>query len=338
VVKDKNIERRAINMSTIPHPFKNLNFKVNLIDENTHYGKFVVEPLERGFGLTLGNALRRVLLSSLPGASVFAVEIEGARHEFSALPGVVEDVTTIVLNLKDLVLKIEDEDLEAKRIEVDIKGPMTLKAGDLDLPAFVKVINPELELLTLTDEGQLKMTIHIRNGRGYVTSESNKLERLHKSVGIIATDSNYSPVVKASYIVEPTRVGHDSSYDRLTMEITTNGSLTPQVAIALASKILGSHLNEFLKLETMVEEIKIFPPGEVVGPEPDPTDKPIEDLDLSVRSYNCLKRAGVQTIFELTQKTVEEMMKIRNLGKKSFDEIQKKLAERSLSFRDAHVK
>ncbi|NLN80856.1 MAG: DNA-directed RNA polymerase subunit alpha, partial [Erysipelotrichia bacterium] len=166
-------------MSTIPHPFKNLNFKVNLIDENTHYGKFVVEPLERGFGLTLGNALRRVLLSSLPGASVFAVEIEGARHEFSALPGVVEDVTTIVLNLKDLVLKIEDEDLEAKRIEVDIKGPMTLKAGDLDLPAFVKVINPELELLTLTDEGQLKMTIHIRNGRGYVTSESNKLERLH---------------------------------------------------------------------------------------------------------------------------------------------------------------
>lgn len=326
-------------MSLIPHPYKHLKFRITSLDEDTHYGKFVVEPLERGFGLTLGNALRRVLLSSLPGASVFAVEIEGARHEFSALSGVVEDVTTIILNLKDLVLIIEDEDQEPKRIEVDIKGPAVLKAGDLELPAFVKVINPDLVIANLTEGGHLKMDVHIRNGRGYVTSDSNKILRLHKSVvGIITTDSNYSPIVKASYVVEPTRVGHDSNYDRLTMEVTTNGSLSPQAAVALASRILASHFDLFVNLEKLAVETTIFPPEIEISDEPQPTDKPIEDLDLSVRSYNCLKRAGIQTIFELVQRTQEEVLKIRNLGKKSFDEIQEKLALRGLAFRDSHIK
>ncbi len=320
-------------MAKLPRPFEKMTFKTAIVDSTANYGKFVIEPLERGFGLTVGNALRRVLLSALPGASVYAVEIEGARHEFSALPGIEEDVTAIILNLKDLVLKIDDDDEKSKKIEVDIKGPGALKAGDLVLPAFVSVVNPDLELAHLTDEGHLKMTMFARNGRGYVTSEGNKLARTHQQVGVIATDSNYSPITKASYVVEPTRVGHDSNFDRLTLEVWTNGSMTPQDAVALSSRILIGHFEEFLKLQELTRDINII--KEVVEtPVDDVGDKAIEELDLSVRSYNCLKRAGIQTIRELIQKSEEEMMKVRNLGKKSLKEIKDKLVEMGLSFRD----
>jgi len=320
-------------MSKLAHPFERLQFKTAIVDGNSNYGKFVVEPLERGFGLTIGNALRRVLLSSLPGASVYAVEIEGARHEFSALPGLVEDVTAIILNLKDLVLKIDDEDLAAKRIDVDVVGPKVLKAGDLVLPAFVSVVNPELELAHLTEEGHLKMTMYARTGRGYVTSEGNKTDRNHQPVGVIATDSNYSPVTKASYIVEPTRVGHDSSYDKLTLEVWTNGSMSPQDAVALSSRILVAHFEEFIKLNELTRDINIVK-EEVEVVENKYDDMMIEELDLSVRSYNCLKRAGIQTVLELTQRSEDEMMKVRNLGKKSLKEVKDKLQAIGLNFRD----
>ena len=320
-------------MSRLPRPFEKMAFKTAIVDSTSNYGKFVIEPLERGFGLTIGNALRRVLLSALPGASVFAVEIEGARHEFSALPGIEEDVTAIILNLKDLVLKIDDEDDKPKRIEIDVKGPATLKAGDMELPAFVSIINPDLELAHLTEEGHLKMVMYARNGRGYVTSEGNKSSRSHQPVGVISTDSNYSPVTKASYIVEPTRVGHDSSFDRLTLEVWTNGSMSPQDAVALSSRILIGHFEEFLQLQELTRDINIIK-EEVETPVDDIGDRAIEELDLSVRSYNCLKRAGIQTIRELVQRSEEEMMKVRNLGKKSLKEIKDKLQAMGLSFRD----
>lgn len=320
-------------MSKLPRPFEKMMFKTAIVDSTSNYGKFVIEPLERGFGLTVGNALRRVLLSALPGASVFAVEIENARHEFSALPGLEEDVTAIILNLKDLVLKIDDDDEKPKRIEVDIKGPAVLKASDLELPVYVSVINPDLEIAHLTEEGHLKMTMYARNGRGYVTSEGNKSSRSHQPVGVIATNSNYSPVTKASYIVEPTRVGHDSSFDRLTLEVWTNGSMSPQDAVALSSRILIGHFEEFLKLQELTRDINIIK-EEVEKPVDDVGDKAIEELDLSVRSYNCLKRAGIQTIRELVQRSEEEMMKVRNLGKKSLKEIKDKLQAMGLSFRD----
>jgi DNA-directed RNA polymerase subunit alpha len=320
-------------MSRLPRPFEKMAFKTAIVDSTSNYGKFVIEPLERGFGLTIGNALRRVLLSALPGASVFAVEIEGARHEFSALPGIEEDVTAIILNLKDLVLKIDDEDDKPKRIEIDVKGPATLKAGDMELPAFVSIINPDLELAHLTEEGHLKMVMYARNGRGYVTSEGNKSSRSHQPVGVISTDSNYSPVTKASYIVEPTRVGHDSSFDRLTLEVWTNGSMSPQDAVALSSRILIGHFEEFLQLQELTRDINIIK-EEVETPVDDIGDRAIEELDLSVRSYNCLKRAGIQTIRELVQRSEEEMMKVRNLGKKSLKEIKDKLQAMGLGFRD----
>lgn len=320
-------------MSRLPRPFEKMAFKTAIVDSTSNYGKFVIEPLERGFGLTIGNALRRVLLSALPGASVFAVEIEGARHEFSALPGIEEDVTAIILNLKDLVLKIDDEDDKPKRIEIDVKGPATLKAGNMELPAFVSIINPDLELAHLTEEGHLKMVMYARNGRGYVTSEGNKSSRSHQPVGVISTDSNYSPVTKASYIVEPTRVGHDSSFDRLTLEVWTNGSMSPQDAVALSSRILIGHFEEFLKLQELTRDINIIK-EEVETPVDDIGDRAIEELDLSVRSYNCLKRAGIQTIRELVQRSEEEMMKVRNLGKKSLKEIKDKLQAMGLGFRD----
>ena len=312
--------------------FEKPSFKVAKFNTSTNYGEFVIEPLERGFGITLGNALRRVLLSSLPGASVYAVEIEGARHEFSALEGVVEDVTTIILNLKDLVLEIdEDDESSIKKINVDVKGPAEVTAADLQLPANVSVINPDLHIATVAEGGSLRMTIHARNGRGYVTAEGNKSSNYH--VGTIPTDSNYSPITKVSYVVEPTRVGHDSRYDRLHLEIWTNGSMLPQDALALAAKILVEHFELFLEVSDIAQNVNII--AEKVEKEVNVYEQMnIDELDLSVRSYNCLKRAGIQTVMELTQKTEEDMMKVRNLGKKSLKEVKEKLMAIGLSFRD----
>lgn len=317
----------------LPNPFEPVKINIAVNDENEHYAKIVAKPLERGFGITLGNALRRVLLSALPGASVVAVQIEGARHEFTALKGIEEDVTAIILNLKDLVLKIDDNSSELKRIEVDMKGPGVLHAGDLQLPALVSVCNPDLEIAHLNGEGHLVMTIYAGNGRGYVTAETNKSERHIDTVGVIATDSNYSPVVKVAYAVEPTRVLHDSKFDELTLEVTTNGSVTPKEAVALASQLLISHFQQFISLEESVQSIRLVK-EEVVAEDNKFQNMLIEELDLSVRSNNCLKRASITTVLELTQKTEEEMMKVRNLGKKSLKEVKEKLAAHGLHFRD----
>jgi DNA-directed RNA polymerase subunit alpha len=317
----------------LPDPFQPINFKIDVNDEKEHYARFVVEPLERGFGLTVGNALRRVLLSALPGASVFAVEIEGVRHEFSAIEGVEEDVTAIILNLKDLVLKIDDKSNDVKRLEVDFKGPGVLKASDLVLPALVSVINKDLEIAHLNKEGHLKMTIYAANGRGYVTSEANKIERKINTIGVISTDSNYSPVVKVAYSVEPTRVEHDSKFDKLILEVTTNGSVKPHEAVAMAAQLLVAHFSEFTKLDDVVKSYKLVK-EEVKTEENKYQDMMIEELDLSVRSNNCLKRAGISTVMELTQKSEDEMMKVRNLGKKSLKEVKEKLASIGLHFRD----
>ncbi len=320
-------------MSKIVKPFIKPEFSVAEYDSTNNKGKFVIEPLERGFALTLGNSLRRVLLSSLPGASVYAIEVEGARHEFSALEGVEEDVTMIVLTLKDLVLRIDSEDTSSRKLEIDVKGPAEVKASDIACPSDVEIINKDLVIAHVAEGGKLKMTLYVREGRGYVTSEGNKERRGEQKVGMIMTDSNYSPITKVSYEVEQTRVGHDASYEKLCMEVETNGSTTPQDAMALAAKMLIAHFEEFLKLDERTHDLNVIeePKEEAVDKFEDMT---IEELDLSVRSYNCLKRAAISTVRELTQKTEEDMMKVRNLGKKSLKEVKEKLLAIGLSFKD----
>ena len=317
----------------IANPFERFGISQADYDGTENYGRFVIEPLERGFGNTLGNALRRVLLSSLPGASLYAVEVEGARHEFTALEGVEEDVTSIILNLKGLVLKIPEEDDGNKRLEIDVKGPKVVTAKDIILPAGVEVVNPDLVIANVCEGGSLKMVLHARNGRGYVTGEQNKVIHSGLQLGTICTDSNYSPVRKANYTVENTRVGHDSRFDKLTVEVWTNGSILPQEALALSAEILIAHLNKFLDVADITRDINIEK-DEVKVEETKYENFTIEELDLSVRSYNCLKRAGIQTILELTDKTEEDMMKVKNLGKKSLKEIKEKLVSYGLSFKD----
>lgn len=308
-------------------------FKTATYDLDSFHGKFVMEPLERGFGITLGNALRRVLLSSLPGASVYAIQVDGARHEFSALDGVEEDVTTIILNIKDLVLKITSEDDDTpKLLTIDVKGPKTVTAADIQLPSDVEVINKDLVIANVAEGGNLKMVLHARKGRGFVTSEGNK--RITEfPLGTIPTDSSYSPIVKVNYEVEPTRVGHDSNYDRLVLEVWTNGSMLPQDAVGLAAKILSAHFELFLELSKIAEKEEIISTSQE-QPKNKYAEMTIEELDLSVRSYNCLKRAAISTVMELTNKTEEEMMKVRNLGRKSLKEVKGKLEALGLHFRE----
>lgn len=319
-------------MVKLPDPFEKFEITHADYDGNENYGRFVIEPLGRGFGLTVGNALRRVLLSSLPGASIYAVEIEGARHEFSALPGVEEDAATIILNLKDLILKIDSSIEDSKRLTIDVTGPKQVTGADIVCPTGVTIVNPEVVIANVCDGGNLKITLYVRNGRGFVTDEMNKTLHRNMPVGVIATDSNYSPIVKVSYNVEPARVGHDSRFDRLILEVQTNGSCTPQSALALAAKILVDHFSKYLDLENTTRDINIEK-EEVHQEENKYENVMIEELDLSVRSYNCLKRGGIQTVLELTDKTEEEMMKFKNLGKKSLKEIKEKLAQLGLSFK-----
>ena len=324
-------------MANLAKPFERSAFKVAQIDASDNYGKFVIEPLERGYGLTIGNSLRRILLSSLPGAAVCGVEIEGAQHEFSALKGIEEDVTTIILNLRDIIWVVDDESKEDKKVTVSVKGPKVVKASDLELPAFVKVVNPDVELAHVVEGGSLNMTIYVRKSRGYMTAENNKQLKgkiAVEQLGYIVTDSNYSPVTRACYAVEPARVGHDSRFDKLTLEVWTNGSILPQAAVALAAEMLVTNLMPFVELEKTVEDLNMIKEEEKIE-ENKFEVMPIEELDLSVRSYNCLKRAAISTVAELTQKTEEEMMKVRNLGKKSLKEVKEKLAENGLSFRES---
>ena len=317
----------------IANPFERFDISSADYDGTENYGRFVIEPLERGFGLTLGNALRRVLLSSLPGASIYAVEVEGARHEFTALPGVEEDVTTIILNLKDLVLAINPEDDGNKKLEINVDEPKVVTGADIVCPTGVEVINKDVVIANVCEGGKLHMVLHARNGRGYVTGEQNKFLHTVLPVGAISTDSNYSPVRKANYVVENTRVGHDSRFDKLILEVWTDGSITPQAAVALSAKILVEHFNKFADLEEITRDINIE--KEQVQVEENKFETiTIEELDLSVRSYNCLKRAGIATVLELTDKTEEDMMKVKNLGKKSLKEIKEKLAGIGLSFKE----
>ena len=321
-------------MMKIANPFERFEISQADYDGTENYGRFVIEPLERGFGLTLGNALRRVLLSSLPGASIYAVEVEGARHEFTALEGVEEDVTSIILNLKDLILRIDEGDDSNKKLEINVQGPAVVTAGMIKTEGTgVEVINPDLVIAHLTDRGSLRMVLHARNGRGYVTGEQNKLLHPNLQLGTIATDSNYSPVRKANYTVDATRVGHDSHFDKLTIEVWTDGSITPQVALAESANLLIKHFEKFLDVAEITRDINIE--KDIAPVEENKYENfAIEELDLSVRSYNCLKRAGIQTVLELTEKTEEDMMKVKNLGKKSLKEIKEKLAAYGLSFKD----
>lgn len=311
--------------------FEKPEFKIATYDKSTNYGHFVIEPLERGFGITLGNALRRVLLSSLPGASVYAIEVEGARHEFSSLEGVEEDVTSIILALKDLVIKI-DNDLEPSyKCSIHVETAKEVTAADIVCPTGVEIVNKDLVLAHVGEGGKLFMTIYVKNGRGYVTSEGNKSDSFPR--GVIPTDSNYSPITKVSYNVEQTRVGHDNNYDKLDMEIFTNGAMLPQEAIALAAKILVQHFNLFVELSEIATSEDILAET-VEEPKNKYQDMTIEELDLSVRSFNCLRRANISNVIELTQRTEEDMMKVRNLGKKSLKEVKEKLQAIGLGFRD----
>jgi len=300
---------------------------VELSDDGT-YGKFVVEPLERGYGITLGNSLRRILLSSLVGTAVTSVRIDGVLHEFSTIPGVYEDVTDITLNLKQLVMKLHNGD--QKTIYVEAEGEGEVLARDIITDADLEILNPDLHIATLDKDARLRMEINVAKGRRYVPADRNKTA--DQPIGLIPIDSIFSPIRKVNYTVEDTRVGQDSDYDKLTLEVWTNGSVAPGEAISLAAKILTEHLMLFVNYTESVSDMEIM-----VGKEGEQEDKKlemtIEELDLSVRSYNCLKRAGINTVEELIQKTEQDMMKVRNLGKKSLEEVINKLNELGLSLK-----
>ena len=296
--------------------------RIECIDSSPDYkfGKFVVEPLERGYGITLGNSLRRVLLSSLPGVAVNSIKINTVLHEFSTIPGVVEDVTEIILNIKELSAKMYCEGPKTVHIDVERDGPVT--AADIKTDADIEILNPDLHIATLNGEGKLYMELVLDKGRGYVSAEKNKYPG--QQIGVLPVDSIYTPVKKVNYTVENTRVGQNTEFDKLTLEVWTNGTIKPDEAISLGAKVMSEHLNLFIDLSDQARHTEIMV-------EKEETQKirvlemTIEELDLSVRSYNCLKRAGINTVEDLTIKTAEDMMKVRNLGKKSLEEVLQKL-------------
>lgn len=313
--------------------FERADFEVKEYVESENYGKFELSPLERGFGTTIGNALRRVLLSSLPGAAVFSIKVDGVYHEFTTIPGIREDVSMIILQLKKLIMTIEDDDVYD--LQISAKGPCTLTAGDIICPAQVEILNKDLEIAHLEKDVTLEMELKAKNGRGYVSADINKQlnQGASQGIGTVYTDSIYTPIEKVSYNVEPTRVGEDVKYDSLTMEIWTDGSINPQKALSLAAKILIDHLDIIASInEDILNMDNVIMEGTAEQPNKG-QQMMIEDLDLSVRSYNCLKRAGIQTVEELQQKTEDEMMRVRNLGKKSLKEVKEKLIELGLGFK-----
>ena len=294
--------------------------------EDISYGKYVVEPLERGYGMTLGNSLRRILLSSLPGYAATSIKIAGVQHEFSTIPGVTEDVTEIVLNVKRLILKLHCQ--EIKTVYIDAVGPCEVTAGDIKIDGEVEILNPELHICSLGEGATLNMEITLSQGRGYVSSDRNKTPQT--AIGVIPIDSIYSPVVKVNYSVEPTRVGDKTDFDKLTLEVWTDSTIAAKDAVSLGAKIMSDHLTVFTNLSdtigngsTVVEKVANSPDTKL--------SMTIDELDLSVRSYNCLKRANINTVADLVCKTAEDMMKVRNMGKKSLDEVQKKLEMMGLS-------
>ena len=311
--------------------FEKPNYKITDYVESNFYGKFELEPLERGFGTTLGNALRRVMLSSLPGSAISSVKIEGALHEFQTLEGVVEDVTTIILNLKKVVIKNHSNEGKIVRLNITKEGPVT--AGDIERDADIEIINPDLVIANVAKGGKLVAEMTVSNGRGYVKSEENKKLLDIKKVGVIPIDSIFSPIERISYDVESARVGQDESYDKLIMNVWTNGSIKPEEAIALAARILIEHFNILTNLSNIADMT-----GMMIEKTEDPKVKAlettIEDLDFSVRAYNCLKRAGIHTLQDLVNRSENDMMKIRNLGKKSLKEVLDKIKDMGLSLHD----
>lgn len=298
------------------------------IDENGHYGKFVVKPLERGYGTTLGNCMRRILLSSLPGAAITSVKIDGILHEFSTIPGVKEDVTEIILNLKRLAVRINGD--ENKRAIINAVGPKEVTAADIIVDADTEIFNPDLHIATLADNATLVMEMNLTSGRGYVPAEQNKKE--NTPIAEIPVDSIFTPVKKVNFTVDNTRVGQVTDFDKLTLELWTDGSITPEEGVSIGAKIMQEHLNLFIGLGSDVDEMEFM-----IEKDEDRKVKAlemtIEDLELSVRSFNCLKRASINTVEELTQRSEEDMMKVRNLGMKSLVEVKNKLAELGLSLK-----
>lgn len=301
---------------------------ITKVDESTNYGKFVVEPLERGYGTTLGNSLRRILLSSLPGAAVSSIQIDGVLHEFSTIDGVLEDVTQIILNIKKLALKMNTD--EDKNIEIDVNGPAKVTAADIVADPDVEVLNPEQYICTVADGGHFHVRMTVKKGRGYVAADQNKSDDM--PIGVLPIDSIFTPISRVNYQVESTRVGRRNDFDKLTLDVWTNGSISPREAISLAAKILTEHLDIFVNLTDEAKNAEIMVEKEETQKEK-MLEMTIEELDLSVRSYNCLKRAGINTVQELTNKTEADMMKVRNLGRKSLEEVKNKLADLGLGLR-----
>ena len=311
--------------------FEKPTYKITDYVESNFYGKFELEPLERGFGTTLGNALRRVMLSSMPGSAIVAVKIDGVMHEFQTIEGVIEDVTTIILNLKSVVLKNNTEEDKVLHLHASKEGEV--KAGDIETDADVEIINKDLVIATLAKGGKLDMELIVSNGRGYVPSNENKKFIENNKIGYIPIDALYSPIERISYEVDTARVGQDANYDKLILNVYTNGSLRPEEAIALGAKILIEHFNVLLDLSDIADMTGIMSAKEEDS-KLKKLETPIEDLDFSVRAFNCLKRANINTLGDLTAKSELEMMKIRNLGKKSLKEVIDKIKGMGLRFRD----
>lgn len=297
------------------------------VDNDNMYAKFVCEPLERGYGITLGNSLRRILLSSLPGAAITSIKVDGVQHEFTTIPNIVEDVVEIILNLKSVRLKIHDN--EEKNLRIDVDGAGEVTAADIVGDSNVEVLNPDLHICTIAEGGSLHMELTANRGRGYNPSTKNK--QPDQPIGVIAIDSIYTPVKKVNFYVENTRVGQITDYDRLTIELWTDGSLLPHEALSLAAKVMNEHLDLFIDLSEATRNTEIMVEKEESKKEK-VLEMAIEELDLSVRSYNCLKRAGIVTVEDLTNKTEDEMMKVRNLGRKSLEEVTNKLHSLGLDF------
>lgn len=303
---------------------------IHKVEETDSYGKFVVEPLERGYGTTLGNSLRRVLLASLPGAAITSIQIDGVLHEFSTVEGVTEDVTQIILNLKKVSLKLDSE--EQKDLEIDVKGPAEVTAGDIQGDGEVEVLNPDLYIATVADGAELHIKMTADKGRGYLSANDNKARMDDLAIGVLPIDSIYTPIERVNYTVENARVGQRNDYDKLTLDVWTDGSLTPTEAVSLGAKILTEHLSMFVNLTEEAQNAQVMVEKEETHKEK-MLEMTIEELDLSVRSYNCLKRAGINTVKELTDRTEADMMKVRNLGQKSLEEIKLKLNDLGVSFR-----
>jgi DNA-directed RNA polymerase subunit alpha len=305
-------------------------FKVAEYVESRNYGKFEIEPLERGFGTTLGNALRRVMLSSLPGDAITSVHIDGVLHEFQTIDGVIEDVTGIILNLKSVVVKNHTNEPKTIKLNVSREGVVT--AADIEKDADIEIVNPEQEIATIVKGGKLNMEMTVSSGRGYVRAEANKKLLGDVKLNTIAMDSNFSPIERVNYEVEGARVGQDDSYDKLTMEVWTNGSMKPEEAVALASRIIIEHFEILTKLDEIADETGLMKQN-VDDSKTKALEMSIDELEFSVRAYNCLKRANINTLQDLTEKSENEMMKIRNLGKKSLKEVIDKVKEMGFSFR-----